>query len=82
MQVLLMASQLASTIGYSLSIGLNIRELPEQPQTAVRSNKQAEREKEAKIRNKTARAAMRAKSKEEQPVQDTTETQPEKEQTD
>ena len=50
-------------------------------QTAVRSSKQAEREKEAKMRNKTARAAMRAKSREEPPVQDTTETQPEKEQT-
>ena len=74
-----MASQLATSIGYTLSIGLNIRELTEQPETAVRSNKQAEREKEAKMRNKTARAAMRAKSREEQPAQETTEPQPEKE---
>ena len=42
LQVLLMASQLATSIGYSLSIGLNIRELTEQPETAARSSKQAE----------------------------------------
>ena len=40
-------------------------------QTAVRSSKQAEREKEAKMRNKTARAAMRAKSREETPQGET-----------
>ena len=80
LQVLLMASQLATSIGYSLSIALNIQETTEQPETAVRS-KQAEREKEAKIRNKTARAALRAKSKEEQAVTDSAEPEPEKQQT-
>ena len=75
-----MASQLATSIGCSLSIAVNIRENTEQPETAVRS-KQAEREKEAKIRNKTARAAMRAKSKEEQAVVDNTEPEPEKKET-
>ena len=75
-----MAAQLASSIGYTLTIALNIRELTGQPEIAVRS-KQAEREKEAKLRNKTARAAMRAKSREEQPGQDQTGPQPDSEQT-
>ena len=69
-EVLLMASQLASAIGYSLNITVNTREVPPPPETAGRS-RQAEMEKEAKMRNKTARAAMRAKSREETPQGET-----------
>ena len=69
-EVLLMASQLSSAIGYSLNITVNTREVPPPPETAGRS-RQAEMEKEAKMRNKTARAAMRAKSREETPQGET-----------
>ena len=69
-EVLLTASKLSATIGHKLGISVNIKENLS-TETQGRS-RQAEMEREAKMRNKTARAALRAKSKEE-----ATEAQPE-----
>ena len=64
-EVLLTASKLATTIGYSLSIPVNIKENQSPAPEASGRSRQAEMEREARIRNKTARAALRARSKEE-----------------
>ena len=64
-EVLLTASKLATTIGYSLGIPLNIKESQSPAPEAQGRSRQAEMEREAKIRSKTARAALRARSKEE-----------------
>ena len=63
-EVLLTASKLATTIGYSLSISVNIKENQSPAGEASGRSRQAEMEREARIRNKTARAALRARSKE------------------
>ena len=64
-EVLLTASKLATTIGYSLSISVNIKENQSPAGEAPGRSRQAEMEREARIRNKTARAALRARNKEE-----------------
>ena len=64
-EVLLTASKLATAIGYSLSISVNIKENQSPAGEVPGRSRQAEMEREARIRNKTARAALRARNKEE-----------------